>query len=93
MGTGAVGDAPAWQARGSHGSRLDVVGDGASIFDAVGEVVVVVATGAVVAVVAGAVLTVAPALDGVGDAGGELTANWLPVTTVTSAPSATMLGS
>jgi F420-dependent methylenetetrahydromethanopterin dehydrogenase len=90
-----VGVAEAAHARGSHGSRLDVVGDGAAIApDEVEEEeeeveeeeeeeeveVVVVDAGLVDAPVDAA-------------AGGVVTVNCVPVTTVTSAPSVTWLGS
>lgn len=85
LATGAVGEAPAGQARGSQGSRFDVAGDGAVMSEEAGEVVLVV--GAAVAVLDAADVA------GVDAAGGGLTANWVPVTTVTWAPSATMVGS
>lgn len=81
LGTGAVGVAPAGHARGSHGWRFEVAGDGAAIAAAVG---------AVVAVVPDVDEGEEPFATGVD---GALTANWVPVTTVTWAPSATWAGS
>ena len=82
LGTGAVGTAPGAQARGSQGWRFDVVGVGVAI--APEDVVVEGAEGAVEA-------TTDPEAAWVG--AGVLTENWVPVTTVTSAPSATFDGS
>src|ERR1022692_3148864 len=83
FGTGAVGVAPAGHDRGSQGWRLDVEGDGAAIAAAVGEVVDVVD-----GVVEVDELLTVPVVGVVGT-GGAVTANWVPVTTVTWAPSAT----
>ena len=79
FGTGCVGVAPDGQARGSQGASEGFTAEGVEISPEAGEVVgVVVATGAVV---------------DVAGAAGALTLNWVPVTTVTFAPSATRLGS
>jgi len=74
--------APAAHARGSHGARLGLEAEGAWI--ALEDVEV---EGDDVGVV------VLPALVGVVELDGAFTVNWVPVTTVTSAPSATWLGS
>ena len=92
-----MGVAPGAHARGSHGRRLWVLGDGGVMLAAAGDVVVV--TGAAVVAV---VLDVPPAPvpapvpdvpPGVDAAGGAFTVNWVPVTTVTMAPSTTREGS
>jgi hypothetical protein len=83
LGTGAVGVAPAGHARGSHGARLGLEAFGASIAPEDVEVEGDDDVGVVVL----------PPLVGVVELAGAFTANWVPVTTVTSAPSATLLGS
>ncbi len=81
LGTGAVGVAPAAHARGSQGARVGLEVDGAAI--ASEEVGVDDVVGVVVV----------PAPVGVVEVAGAFTANWVPVTRVTCAPSATWLGS
>jgi hypothetical protein len=72
LGIGAVGAAPALQARGSHDASFDVVGLGVAIApEADGVDVVGLDVDGVIAV------------ELVGLEGGALTANWVPVTTVT----------
>ena len=73
--------APAAHARGSQGARVGLDADGAAI--APDEV----------EVEGGVEVGVVPALVGVVEVAGAFTPNWVPVTTVTSAPSATWLGS
>jgi hypothetical protein len=84
LGTGAVGVAPAGHPRGSQGAKVGFEADGVAIAPDDVEVGVDVDVD-----------------DGVGvdddvgvvDVAGAFTANWVPVTTVTCAPSATWLGS
>lgn len=72
-----------------------MVGDGAwmSAEDCAVVGVVVAGTAAVLAVEELAVPEAAVVLEGVACAGGGFTENWVPVTTVTSAPSVTWDGS
>lgn len=72
LGIGAVGTAPALQERGSHGASFDVVGLGVAIAPEVDGVDVI-----------GVDVDGVAAVGLVGLEGGALTANWVPVTTVT----------
>jgi hypothetical protein len=84
LGTGEVGMAPAGHAWGSHCWSFEVVGDGAAIEAEAGEVVAVVEGGVGEDEALGAPVV---------GAAGAFTVNWVPVTTVTWAPSVTWLGS
>ena len=75
--------APAGQARGSQGARLGLEADGVAMAPEDVELAGDDEVG----------VTVVPALVGVVEVAGAFTANWVPVTTVTWAPSATWLGS
>jgi hypothetical protein len=81
FGTGAVGLDPAEHERGSHGWSLEVAADGAAIV-AVGAVAGVV-VGVVDCDVDGDVVVEPPAAGALASGGGAITANWVPVTTVT----------
>ena len=83
-----MGVAPAGHARGSQGSRFEVTGEGGAMADAVGEVVDGVDDEEPPDPPGAEVPGVEEALDGLE----VLTANWVPVTTVTWAPSVTWLG-
>ena len=84
LGTGAVGTAPGRHAVGSQDASWELAGVGAAMAPdrAAGE-----------AAVAGDVLDEVSAVVPVELAVGALTVNWVPVTTVTCAPSATLVGS
>ena len=87
FGTGAVGAAPGAQARGSQGASAGLAEDGAEMALEAAVEDALEGAGAVVAdeLAEPVVVVVAVA--------GAFTANWLPVTTVTWAPSVTWLGS
>ena len=85
-----MGTAPAAQARGSQGANDDMLADGVPMFCAEGDVnglVVVVVDSEVDVVEVGATVEL------VVDEAEVTNPNWLPVTTVTWAPSVTSLGS